>query len=654
MQALIQDLRYALRMLRKSPAFAAIAVVTLGLGIGASTALFSVVNGVLLNPLEYPQPGRLVAIYETNAGQDRAPISYPNFLDWQRDSRSFASMAMYRHEDYNLTGAPQGERVNGFMVSADFFRTLGIHPMLGRDLRAEDDVLGAAPVALLSDAFWHRHFGGRTEVVGQAIDLNGTNYTIVGILPPRFSFYGMDRDVYVPIGQWNDPSFRDRRVDMSAHAVGRLAPGATLGEARAEMDGIARQLAVAFPQADKDVGITLLPMKEDIVGNVQPFLLVLLAAVGFLLLIACANVASLLLARSMGRSGEFALRAALGASPGRVMRQLLTESLLLAGAGGTLGFLLALFGTRALIRLLPEALPRAAGVAVDGRVLGFALGISVLAGVVFGMAPALKSSRANLQDVMRRTGRGAGGARHRMQGAFVALEVALALVLLVGAGLMLRTLAALWRVNPGYNPDHAITFSLSLPSNAKTTAAETRARLRRLDAAMRAIPGVEAVSGTLGSRPMIHDSELPFWVEGRVKPENDNDMPQAMFYLVESGFEPAMGITLERGRWVTDQDNENAPTVVDIDDVFARTYFPGQDPVGQHIHIAEFDREAEIIGVSDHLASELPLLIEWVRQGKLDLSRVVTRTVPLEAEAINEVLDGLEKFGEGVRTVIKI
>ena len=601
MQALMQDVRYALRMLRKSPGFAAIAVLTLGLGIGASTALFSVVNGVLLNPLEYPRPGQLVAIYEENAGQDRAPISYLNFLDWQRDSRTFASMALYRHEDYNLTGTRQGERVNGFMVSADFFRTLGVHPMLGRDLRAEDDVLGAAPVALLSDGFWHRHFGGRPEVVGQPIDMNGTNYTVVGILPPRFSFYGVDRDVYVPIGQWNDPSFRDRRVDMSAHAVGRLAPGATLGEARAEMDGVARQLAAAFPRADKDVGITLLPMKEDIVGNVQPFLLVLLAAVGFLLLIACANVASLLLARSMGRSGEFALRAALGASPGRVVRQLLTESLLLAGAGGTLGFLLALFGTKTIIRLLPGALPRAADVSVDGRVLGFALGISVLAGLVFGMAPALKSSRTNLQEVMRRTGRGAGGARHRMQGLFVAVEVALALVLLVGAGLMLRSLAALWRVNPGYNPDHAVTFSLSLPSNAKTTAAETRARLRHLDAAMRAIPGVEAVSGTLGSRPMIHDSELPFWVEGRAKPENDNDMPQAMFYLVESGFMPAMGITLERGRWVTDQDDENAPVVVDIDDVFARTYFPHEDPVGQHIHIAEFDKEAEIIGVVGHV-----------------------------------------------------
>ncbi len=601
MNALFEDLRYACRMLVKSPGFAAIAIITLALGIGANTALFSVVNGVLLDPLPYPQPDRLVAINERNAGQRNAPISYPNFLDWQRATRTLSSIALYRHEDYNMTGLSQPERVNGFMISADFFSTLGIHPMLGRDFNSGDDHLGAAPVALLSDGFWHRTFGGSPGILGKSIDLNGTNYTIVGILPPSLSFYGPAHDVYVPIGQWNDPNFRDRRVDMSAHAVGRLQPGVTLAQARADMDGVAHHLALAYPEADKDVGITLIPMKEDIVGNVQPFLLVLLAAVGFLLLIACANVASLLLARSMRRSGEFAMRAALGASPSRIVRQLLTESLLLAGVGGALGFLLALFGTKAIISLLPGALPRATNVSVDTRVLLFTLGVSLMGGIVFGLAPALKSSRANLQQVLRQTSRGASAARHRLHGIFVAVEVALALVLLVGAGLMLRSLAALWRVNPGYNPDHAITFSLSLPSSSKTTAAETRARLRRFDAAMRAIPGVEAVSVTLGSRPMIHDSELPFWVEGRPRPANDNDMPQAMFYLVESGFQRAMGITLERGRWVTDQDNENAPTVVDIDDAFARTYFPRQNPIGQHIHIAEFDKEAEIVGVVGHV-----------------------------------------------------
>ena len=433
------------------------------------------------------------------------------------------------------------------------------------------------------------------------ITLNGADYTVVGILPPNFLFYGTDRDVYIPLGQWNDPSFRDRRVDESAHAIGRLKLGVTLAQARGDMDTIAHHLAVLYPEADKDVGISLVSMKEDMVGNVQPVLFVLLAAVGFLLLIACANVASLLLARSMARSGEFAVRSALGASRARLVRQLLTESILLAATGGLLGLALAFLATKAITAALPAELPRAADVAIDARVLLFSLGVSLLAGIVFGLAPALKTSRTNLQEVLRQAGRGAAGARHRLQGLFVAAEVALAIVLLVGAGLMLRTFAALWKVNPGYNPDHAIAFSVSLPSNAKTTAAETRARLRQFDAAMRAIPGVEAVSVTLGSRPMIHDSALPFWIEGEPKPDNDNDMHPAMFYLVESGFQRAMGMTLLRGRFISDHDDENAPTVIDIDDVLARKYFPHQNPVGQHVHLAQFDVEAEIVGVVGHV-----------------------------------------------------
>ena len=602
MAALAQDVRFALRMLFKSPAFAIVAILTLALGIGANTALFSVVNGVLLNPLPYARSGQLVAINERNAGMPQAPISYLNFLDWQRDNRTFSSMAMYRHEDYNFTGghAP-AQRVNGFMISAQFLSTLGVHPAVGRDFNPADDHLGAAPVAILSDAFWHRQFGGSLSILGKPITLNGADYTVVGVLPPSFLFYGTDRDVYIPLGQWNDPSFRDRRVDESAHAIGRLNPGVTLGQARADMDAIAHTLAVLYPEADKDVGVSLMSMKEDIVGNVQPILLVLLAAVGFLLLIACANVASLLLARSMARSGEFAVRAALGASRTRLIRQLLTESVLLAGLGGLLGLALAFLATKAIVASLPAELPRASNVTIDSRVLLFSLGVSLLAGILFGLAPALKVSRANLQDVLRQAGRGAAGARHRLQGLFVAAQVALALVLLIGAGLMLRTFAALWKVNPGYNPEHAITFSVSLPSNAKTTAAQTRARLRQFDAAMRAIPGVEAVSVTLGSRPMIHDSELPFWIEGQPKPDNDNDMDPAMFYLVESGFLRAMGMTLLRGRFISDHDDENAPTVVDVDDVLARKYFPNANPIGQHIHIAQFDVEAEIVGVVGHV-----------------------------------------------------
>jgi predicted permease len=601
MNTLLQDVRYAFRMLVKSPGFATIAILTLALGIGANTTLFSVVNGVLLNPLAYPHSGQLTAIYERNPGSSQGPINYLNFLDWQRETQTFSSMAIYRNEDYNFTGAGQAERLSGTMISADFFSTLGTNPILGRTFGPGDDNTGAAPVVILGGGFWKRRFGSSPKIVGKVIALNGTSYTVVGVIPSSFAFYGHDRDVYTPIGQWSDPSFRDRRIDMSAHAVGRLKAGVTLPQARADMDAIARDLAATYPEADKDVGITVVSMKDDIVGNVQPFLLVLLAAVGFLLLIACANVASLLLARSMGRSSEFAIRAALGASPTRVMRQLLTESILLAGLGGAFGLVLAFCSTKAVVAMLPGALPRASEVALDWRVLLFTLGVSLFAGVVFGLAPALKISRVNLQEILKESGRGSSGARPRLQGIFVAVEVAMALVLLVGAGLMLRSVAALWRVNPGFNPSHAITFNLSIPTTSKTTAAETRTRLRNFDAQMRTIPGIKAVSVTLGSRPMLHDSELPFWIEGQPKPANDNDMHPAMFYLVEAGFQQAMGITLQRGRFVTPQDNENAPVMIDIDDVFAHTYFPHEDPIGKHIHLALFNVQAEIIGVVGHV-----------------------------------------------------
>jgi predicted permease len=601
MNTFLLDLRYALRMLTRSPGFTAIAVLTLALGIGANTALFSVVNGVLLNPLAYPRSSQLVAIYERSIGSDKEPIEYLNFLDWQRDSRSFASMATYRNEDYNFVGTSEGERLSGYMISADFFKTLGVAPILGRTFRIDDDQIGAAPVVVLSGGFWKRNFGSAPDIIGKPIILNGTAYTIVGVIPDSFSFYGNMRDVYTPIGQWRDPSFRDRRVSVSARAFGRLKEGVSLSQARAEMDEIARNLATAYPEADKGRDITLFSMKEDLVGNVQPLLFELLAAVGFLLLIACANVANLLLARAVGRSREFAIRTALGASRARVIRQLLTESVVLGGSGGVLGLLLAYWGTKAILKGLPAALPRANEVSMDSSVLLFTMALSLIAGIVFGLAPALKATRTNLQEVMNQSGRGSSGFRQRLQGTFVAVEVAMALVLLVGAGLMIRTLGALWRVDPGFNPSHAITFNLSLAATPTTTSAETRARLRNFDDRMRSIPGVQAVSVTLGSRPMIHDSSVPFWIEGQPKPANDTDMPGSMFFLVEAGFQQAMGITLERGRFVSDQDNENTPVVIDIDDSFARSYFPNQDPIGKRVNLTQLNVQAEIIGVVGHV-----------------------------------------------------
>jgi predicted permease len=641
METLLQDLRYGLRMLAKSPGFAATAILTLALGIGANTALFSVVNGVLLNPLAYPQSGQLVAVYGKAPGYEHAPINYMNFLDWQRATKTFSSMAMYRNQDYNFIGTGEAERLTGYMISADFFSTLGTMPVLGRDFRADDDHTGAAPVVILGGGFWKRKFGSSLEIIGKPILLNGTSYTIVGVVPAGFTFYGRDRDIYTPIGQWNDPNFRDRRVDLSSHGVGRLKPGVTVSQAKADMDSIAQNLSVAYPEADKNVGIALVSMKEDIVGNVQPFLIVLLAAVGFLLLIACANVANLILARSMGRSHEFAIRAALGASNVRVIRQLLTESILLAGLGGALGLLLALWGTKAVLGTLPGALPRSSEVSLDSRVLLFTMALSVFAGIVFGLAPALKSSRVNLQEILKESGRGLSGARHQLQGIFVAVEVAMALVLLVGAGLMVRSLSALWRVDPGFNPSHAITFTLSLPAGPATSSAETRARLRHFDDKMHSIPGVQAVSVTLGSRPMIHNSSEPFWIEGQPKPANLPEMHQAMFYLVESGFEQAMGVTLERGRFITPQDDERAPVVVDIDDAFARTYFPEEDPVGKRINLAGFGVQAEIVGVVGHvkqwgLDADAKSAIE--AQFDYPFMQLPEKLMPLAADAVAVVL----------------
>ena len=392
METLLQDLSYGLRMLTKSPAFTTIAILTLALGIGANTALFSVVNGVLLNPLAYPHSGQLVALYGKTPGVDHGPTSYLNFLDWQRDSQTFSSMAIYRNQDYNFTGRGEAERLSGYMISADFFSTLGVTPIVGRTFHADDDHPGAAPVVILGGGLWKRKFGSSPDIIGKSITLNGTSYTIVGVVPAGFTFYGHDRDVYTPIGQWNDPSFRDRRIDVSAHALGRLKPGVTLPQAQGRHGSRRAKSRRGLSGGRQSRRHHLVSMKEDIVGNVQPFLMVLLAAVGFLLLIACANVANLLLARSMARSREFAIRAALGASHGRVIRQLLTESIAARGPGRSAWDCCSPFGAPKRCSALCRALCRAPNeVSLDSRVLLFTVALSLFAGIVFGLAPALQN-----------------------------------------------------------------------------------------------------------------------------------------------------------------------------------------------------------------------------------------------------------------------
>jgi predicted permease len=595
-----QDVRYGLRVLLKSPGFTAIAVLTLALGIGANTALFSVVNGVLLNPLPYPEPDRLVAVYASTPSFDESSLSYPNFLDWHKDNHSFSALGAFRPDDYNLTGAGEPERLHGHQISAEFFSALGISPILGRDILPEEDQAGGTPVVLIGDGLWKRKFGLSRDVLGKSITLNGKVYTIVGVATSRISGLS-DTDVYLPMGQWTDPTFRDRHISMGTHALGRLKPGVTFEQARADMNSVAQNLAAAYPDADKGSGITLVPLKTDVVGSVRGILLVLLGAVSFVLMIACANVANLLLARATGRSREFAIRSALGASPGRVVRQLLTESVMLGITGGVIGLLLAKWGTQAILAALPETLPRTEEIGIDGHVLLFTLGISVVTGIVFGLVPALKAMRPDMHETLKEGGRGSSGARHRTQSVFVAVEMAMAVVLLIGAGLMIRSLAALWNVNPGFDPRNVLAFDISSTSRPDTTAPQLRDKYREIVRQLESVPGVEGISLMGGSLPMSGDSEVPFWVEGRPKPATEQEMPFALFYMVTPHYHDVMKIPVLRGRGLTERDDQHAPAVVLIDSAFAKTLFPNEDPIGKRINLEFLDVQAEVVGIVGHV-----------------------------------------------------
>lgn len=605
MRTLLQDLKFGLRMLAKNPAFTAVAVLTLALGIGANTVLFSVVNGVLLHPLPYPQPERLVALYSRTAASPWWSISYPNFLDWVRDNKSFSGLAGYREDDFSLTGTGEPERVTADMVSASFFPLLGVQPRIGRSFLPEEDQVGAAHVVMISGGLWKRKFGSEPGAVGKSLTLDGKAYTIVGVVPEGFRYSGnnfeTNADVYVPIGQWDNPVFRDRKIGMGMDAVGRLKPGVTFEQARADMDALGQHLAEAYPDADKGTGITMLPLMQNMVGEIKPFLLVLLAAVGFVLLISCVNVANLLLARSTARIHEFAIRAALGANRGRVVRQLLTECTLLGVAGGGLGVLLASFGMRLALSALPQALPRVEQVRLDGRVLLFTLATSILSSVLFGLAPGLKTSRTNLQMTLKEGGRGLSGARHGAQRVLVAAEMALALVLLAGAGLMIRSLVNLWNVDPGFDRHNVLTFKSALPVASSSTADSALATWRRLEEQLNAVPGVQAASLTVGAMPMAGDEEFPFWVEGQPKPATEAEMKQTIIYNVQSRYLNVMRTPLRRGRFLSAADGEHSPLVAVIDERFQQVYFAHQDPIGQHIHFGIIDGTAEIVGVVGHV-----------------------------------------------------
>ena len=596
-----QDVRYAVRMLGKNPGFTAVVVLTLALGIGANAALFSVVNGVLLNPLPLPQPEQLVALNQRKPNVAAGSISYPNFLDWQKENQTFSAMAISRESSFSLVGTGEAERVRGRRCSVNLFSVLGVAPALGRNFLPGEDAPGAAPVVMISAELWQRRFGAAPDVAGKSLTVDDKSYTIVGVLPASFSIY-RGADVYVPMGQWGNSGLQNRGAGLGLRGIGRLKPGVTLAQAQADLDGVMVRLAEVYPETNRGNGAALIPLKELLIGDVRPILWMLLGAVGFVLLIACVNVSNLLLARATGRTREFAIRAALGAGQWRLLRQSLIESILLALAGGGLGLLVAVWGTRAALNVLPTGLPRADEVGLDARVLVFTAAISLLTGVLAGLAPALKTRHWRLSETLKESGRGAGGGRHRAQGVLVAVEVSLALVLLIGAGLMIRTLSALWDVDPGFRSDNVLTFGLSFPPSMRTASADAkRASLRDLSDRLNSMPGVKAASFLTGASPMQGQESVFFWLDGQPKPASTSEMNQALVYRVEPGYLTAMGIPLKQGRFFTGQDEVQTQPVVVIDEVCARQYFPSADPLGKRINLGDNRGPSEIVGVVGHV-----------------------------------------------------
>lgn len=600
-----QDVTYACRRLIKEPGFTAIAVATLTLGIGVNTAIFSVVNGVLLNPLPYPAADRLVSVYSRTPSHLKGTTSYLNFLDWTRDNRSFSDLAAFRPEDLNLVGLGQPERVAGQMVSAGFFRLLAVQPVLGRDFTPADDRLGAAPVALISESFWQRKFGASPSALGQALTLSGTSYVIAGVIPSSFQFEARNftsSDVYLPLALWDAPGFRNRKVTSAMDVIGRLKPGITIEQADSDMQAIARALAEQHPAENEGLGVTLVPLSADLVGSVRPLLLLLLTAVLFVLLIAGANVANLMLARSNRRVSEVAIRTALGAGRGRIVRQLLTESVLLTLAGGVLGSIAAFWGTHAALAMLPDVLlPRADQIRVDGWVLLVTIVVSVAAGLIVGLVPALSASRLDHMNALRERGPRSSGNHHRAQGVFVVIEIALALILLVGAGLMIRSLTAVLRVDPGFRPDNLLLTRVSFPVPPVGTD-RVLAVWREIGQQVAKASGVQTASISLSSMPMTSEfSTVPFWPAGRPKPTTATEMQWAISYIVEANYLDVMSIPLKKGRFLMPQDNERSSLVMVIDEEFARRYFGDENPVGRRINIDLLNLSAEIVGVVGHV-----------------------------------------------------
>jgi putative ABC transport system permease protein len=595
---MINDFRYALRQLIKAPSFTIVAILTLALGIGACTAIFSVVNTVLLHPLDYPDPARLVGIMETQLPQfPEFSVSPPNFLDWEKQTKSYEYLAAYSGASVNLTGEGEPQRLVGVKATAHYFNVYGVKPILGRMLLPEEDAPGKNHVVVLSYPFWQRVFGGASDAVGRQLQLNGEPYIVVGVAPRGFG-QRSKVDAWMPMAFAPDETANDARGAHYLNVAGRLRPGVTVVQAEAELKVLAAQLSKQYPDSNKGWGIFMLPMHDFAVRDVRPVLYTLLGAVGCVLLIACANIANLLLARATARHREISIRAALGASRARLIRQLLTESVVLAICGGLAGVLLARWGLDALLALAPSSLPRISEIHLDKGVLIFSLGLSVLTGLIFGIAPAWLAARADVNEALKQGTRGSteGGSRGRLRSALVVIEVVFALMLLGGAGLLARSFMQLAKVDPGFNPENATLLRLSLPQKKYALPEQQTAFADALLERVKVLPGVQAV-GVTHSMPLVSDYVLGFNIDGRpaIVP---SDLPSTNYYTVTPDYFRAMGIRLIRGRVFTAQDNAKAPRVAIINETLARQHFPNEDPIGKRINITNGPETwREIVGI---------------------------------------------------------
>ena len=594
-------LGYAIRTLGKTPGFTLVAVATIALGIGANSAIFSVVDAVLLRPLPYPDPDRLVARNELSPQGSSMSISYPSFLDWRRQAASFERMAGFRWGSFTLSGVDSPGRIEGLMVSAGYFEILGVKPVRGRLILDEDDKPESKPVALLNYSTWQTRFGGDAQIVGRTLVLNDVPVTVVGVLPRDFSFGPRPYGLFVPLaGMAKDRGTLDRGNHQGIRALGRMRPGIRIEQARAEIKTIARQLEQQYPNSNSGVGASAVLLLDLWAGNLRTTLSLMLAAVGFVLLIACANAANLLLARASGRQRETSIRIALGAGRWQLLRQLLTESVLLSTAGGAMGLVLSYWGVRALLKIAPADIPRLATAQVDVRVLAFTFAISLITGILFGLAPAWQASRADANESLKSGGRtSTGGIKsHRARRVLLVAEVALSLVLCAGAGLMIRSFLKAKYSSPGFDTNNLLTFELDLTKSYKTDPQQAAA-FGRIVERLGTLPGVLSASA-VGCVPIDGTCwGSVFTIAGRPLPERAK-LPSAQWNVLGAHYFETMRIPLKKGRTFQDSDTADAPAVMVINEAAARKFFPNEDPLGKRIKQAWPESPGpwrEIVGV---------------------------------------------------------